>query len=305
MNLQQLYYFKTIAELEHYTKASEVLSVSQSSLSHAIQSLEEELNVKLFARRGRNVVLTKYGKMLLPYVTQSIDTLEGGLTRLAEEIDPETGSATIACFPSLAEFLPDMIVRYVSETNCTNVHLQTNQEPTYYALRDQLLNGKVDLVFATKIDDPKIGCTRIGVHDLVLLVPKDHYLSAYDTVDLKELDGMDFIAFSKDSQLRHQADRYFARIGIRPNITMETAQDIIIFGLVAASHGVAVVPYPLGGTPYNTKIVHIAGADRPSRNLYLMWNKAEYLPPAAQRFRDFVIKSGLVFDEYRARNGIE
>ena len=39
MNLQQLYYFKTIAELEHYTKASEKLSISQSSLSHAIQSM--------------------------------------------------------------------------------------------------------------------------------------------------------------------------------------------------------------------------------------------------------------------------
>ena len=102
MNLQQLYYFKTIAELEHYTKASEVLSISQSSLSHAIQSMEEELNVKLFARRGRNVVLTKYGKMLLPYVTQSLGTLEDGLARLDEEINPDTGSATIACFPSLA-----------------------------------------------------------------------------------------------------------------------------------------------------------------------------------------------------------
>lgn len=305
MNLQQLYYFKTIAELEHYTKASEVLSISQSSLSHAIQGLEEELNVKLFARRGRNVVLTKYGKMLLPYVTQSLGTLEDGLARLNEEINPDTGSATIAYFPSLAEFLPDVIVRYVSETNRTNVHLQTNQEPTYFALREQLLEGKVDLVFATKIDDPKIGCSHIGVHDLVLLVPKGHRLAAYDTIDLEELDGEDYIAYSKDSQLRQQADSYFARIGIKPNITMETAQDIIISGLVAANHGVAVIPYPLSGTPYNTKIVRIAGADRPKRNLYLMWNKAEYLPPAAGRFREFIVKRGLVFDEYRMRNGIE
>ena len=304
MNLQQLYYFKTIAELEHYTKASEKLSISQSSLSHAIQSMEEELNVKLFARRGRNVVLTKYGKMLLPYVTQSLGTLEDGLARLEEEINPDTGSATIACFPSLAEFLPDIIVRYVSETNRTNVHLQTNQESTYYTLREQLLAGKVDMVFATKIDDPKIGCTLIGEHDVVLLVPKGHRLAACDAVDLRELDGEDYIAYSKDSQLREQADRYFEGIGIKPNITMETAQDIIIFGLVAANHGVAIVPYPLGGIPYNTKIVRLKGTDRPKRNLYLMWNKEEYLPPAAQRFRDFVVKSGLVFNEYRARKNI-
>lgn len=43
MNLQQLYYFKTIAQLEHYTKAAEQLNVSQSRLSHAIGDLEKEL----------------------------------------------------------------------------------------------------------------------------------------------------------------------------------------------------------------------------------------------------------------------
>lgn len=135
MNLQQLYYFKTIAEMEHYTRASEVLSISQSSLSHAIQNMEHELNVKLFARSGRNIVLTKYGKMFLPYVKQSLEALEAGLSELRHSIDPATGTVTIACFPSLAQFVPDIIVRYVSETSRVDVRLQTNQEPTYYELR--------------------------------------------------------------------------------------------------------------------------------------------------------------------------
>lgn len=52
MNLRQLYYFKKIAELEHYTRAAKELFVSQSSLSHAIQELESELNVKFFVKKG-------------------------------------------------------------------------------------------------------------------------------------------------------------------------------------------------------------------------------------------------------------
>ena len=51
MNLRQLYYFKKIAELEHYTRAAKELFVSQSSLSHAIQELESELNVKFFEKK--------------------------------------------------------------------------------------------------------------------------------------------------------------------------------------------------------------------------------------------------------------
>lgn len=43
MNLQQLYYFKTIAELEHYTRAAEKLLISQPSLSYAMSELEREL----------------------------------------------------------------------------------------------------------------------------------------------------------------------------------------------------------------------------------------------------------------------
>lgn len=67
MQLQWLYYFTTIAELEHYTRAAERLRVSQSNLSHAMRDMERELGTKLFERKGRNVQLTKYGQLFLPY----------------------------------------------------------------------------------------------------------------------------------------------------------------------------------------------------------------------------------------------
>lgn len=50
MQLQWLYYFVTIAELEHYTRAAEKLKISQSNLSHAIKSMERELGAELFER---------------------------------------------------------------------------------------------------------------------------------------------------------------------------------------------------------------------------------------------------------------
>lgn len=303
MNLQQLHYFVTIAELEHYTKAAEVLNVNQSSLTHAIQGLEQELNVKLFTRSGRNIVLSQYGKMFLPHVTQALDALDSGITELKDAVDPETGTVTIACFPSLAQFVPDIIVRYVSETKRMGVRLQTNQESTYYALREQLLSGKVDLIFASEIDDPRVDSTLIGEQSFVLLVPKDHRFAQRESVDLQELDGESYIAYSKDTLLRHQSDRYFYQHGVRPRIAAETAQDIIIYGLVAARHGIAITPWPLGGAPYNVCLVPVNGMAK--RKLYLLWRKKAYLPPAAVQFRDYIVKNGLVFDEYRQRNHIE
>ena len=144
----------------------------------------------------------------------------------------------MAGFPSLAQFAPDIIVRYVSETNRVDVRLQFNQEPTYKRLREQLLSGEVDLIFATEVDDPRVGRTYIGEHPVVVLVPQDHRLARYDTVDLKELDGEDFIAFDPNCQLRGETDQIFGELGIHVNITTETAQDLIMSGLVASNHGV-------------------------------------------------------------------
>lgn len=303
MNLRQLYYFKAIAELEHYTRAAEKLYVSQSNLSHAIQELEEELNVEFFVRKGRNIKLTKYGELFLPYVQKSLHTLETGISTLKDYIDPNTGTVVMSGFPSLAQFVPDIIVRYLSETNRVDVRFQFEQQG-YRDIHDRLLNGQVDLVFATKIDDPRVDGTPIGTHRLVLLVPMGHRLAREECVDLRELDGEDFIAFDTAGQLRPQLDGIFQELGVRPNIVMETPQDIIIYGLVAANHGVAITPYPLSGAPYNVKLLPIAN-DIPQRKLYLLWNKERYIPPAAEYFRDFIIRSGDVFTQFLERGSHE
>ena len=303
MNLQQLKYFKTIAEYEHYTKASEALSTHQSSLSHAIRSLERELGVDLFVRSGRNVVLSQYGRMFLPHVVKALNALEEGAAELRRAIDPDTGVVTIACFPSLAEFVPDIIVRYISETNRADARFHTSQETTYYTLREQLLKGDVNLVFATDIDDARVGKTLVGEHSYALLVPQEHRFAEWTRVDLHELDGEDFIAYSKDSQIRHLSDAYFKKEGVRPRIKAETAQDVMIYGLVAAGHGVAVTPWPLGGAPYNVRLIPVEGIEK--RKLYLLWNKETYMAPSAAQFRDFIIEQGSVFDEYRLRNHIQ
>lgn len=299
MNLRQLYYFRTIAELEHYTQAAEKLYVSQSNLSHAIQELEEELNVKLFVRKGRNIKLTKYGELFLPYVQKTIETLESGITTLQEYINPNSGTVTMSGFPSLSQFVPDIIVRYLSETNRVGVRFQFGQE-SFFTIQEQLLNGKVDLAIATKINDPKVECFHLGTHPLVLLVPLGHPLARKKQVELKELDGENFISFDKGSQLHYQCLEIFKSLDIHPNIVVETPQDVIVYGLVAANHGVAITPYPLGGAPYNIKILPIVD-QIPVRDLYLMWHKERYIPPAAEYFRDFIIRSGQVFDQFRAR----
>ena len=300
MNLRQLQYFKTIAELEHYTKAAEQLFVSQSNLSHSIKELEEELNVELFVRQGRNVKLTKYGELFLPYVTQALDVLNNGVSAINDRINPDTGSVVIAGFPSLASFIPDVIVRYISETGRMGVHLHFTQSANFSSMKEELMSGKVDLAFGTKIDEPSIAGSYIGEHEPVLLVPANHPLANRQEADLRELDGKPFIAFDHNCEMRVRTDTLFEGLGIRPVITMETAQDVLIYSMVAANQGMSIVPRPIGITPYHIRVLNISNPV-PKRELYLEWNKDRYMPPAVSFFRDYVVNNGLIFNQFLER----
>ena len=79
MNLQQLYYFRKLAEVQHYTEAAKALYITQPSLSDSIASLESELSVALFQKKGRGIELTKYGQEFYQYMNQALGVLEHGI----------------------------------------------------------------------------------------------------------------------------------------------------------------------------------------------------------------------------------
>ena len=296
MNLRQLYYFKTIAELEHYTRAAEALYVSQSSLSHSIRELEEELHVELFSRQGRNIRLTKHGELFYPHVKKTIETLENGISTLQDYIDSNRGTVTLSAFASLDPFVSETIAQYFSETKRMDVHFQYEHEG-FHEIHERLLSGDIDLAFSTMIDDSRITGVEIGVHKLVALVPEGHPLTKQKQVSLKDLENEKLATFDADSQLGVQIKQYFEALGITPNVVMEARQDAVLYGFVAAGHSVAVTPLPLSGLPSHVRILPISD-DIPQRTLYLLWNKERYMPPAAGYFRDFIAQKELLFNQY-------
>lgn len=82
MNLQQLQYFKVISQTKNFTTASNILSITQPALSKAISKLEEELDVQLFEREGRNIKITKYGEVFLKYAESALDDIEKGIEKI-------------------------------------------------------------------------------------------------------------------------------------------------------------------------------------------------------------------------------
>ena len=87
MTLLQLQYFSTLAHVLHYTHAAQRLHISQPTLSYSISELEKELDIKLFEKQNRKVMLTDSGKCFLPYVERSLALLEEGKAAISRAVE--------------------------------------------------------------------------------------------------------------------------------------------------------------------------------------------------------------------------
>lgn len=101
MELRQLRYFMEVAEREHVSEAADHLHVAQSAISRQIANLEEELNVTLFEREGRNIKLTPIGKEFLIHVKTAMKAIDYAKEQIDEYLDPHRGTVRSAFLQAL------------------------------------------------------------------------------------------------------------------------------------------------------------------------------------------------------------
>ncbi len=288
MNLQQPYYFKVIAELEHYTKASKSLLISQSSLSHSISKLEEELNVPLFYKKGRNVKLTKYGDIFLSYVSRALDEINLGKEILLNLTNPNTGTVSLSYLSPLStQFIPSIINEFYKDINNSQIKFQLYQNPSQKII-ESIKDGSVDLGFCSIPDDPDIDYELIYTQEMVVVVSVKHPWASKQFVDLKELGSESVVTYDNQCGIRVYIDKIFKSLNITPNIKFEVEYDNMIIGIVSANLGLAVMPKVFGLELHNVKVLPIINKI-PSRNMYMVWLKNEYMSPATEKFKKFVI----------------
>ncbi len=118
MELYQLRYFVKVAEMEHMTRASKELNLSEPALSRGIRHLEDELGTKLFIRRGRSIVLTESGTLLLSRareVLKGVDDLQAevrGVPQLRQPVRLVSRAAASLLPPLLVDFCRENPKKY-------------------------------------------------------------------------------------------------------------------------------------------------------------------------------------------------
>lgn len=288
MNLDHLRYFVKLAEIRHYTRAAEQLCISQPSLSHAINQLETELGVPLFERSGRNTTLTRFGEEFLECAQRSLDTLDVGIGSLQRSARGE-GVVRLGFLRTLGvDYIPGLTADFLDADPDCGIQFSFHSALSG-GLIDGLLQRKFDLVFCSE-PDPSLGLSAVPVtsQELVMIVPKNHPLAGQESVDLADTLQYPAVFFAEGSGLRKVIDRMYDKVGGRPASVIETEEDEVIAGLVSAGFGVAVVPYMDMLQKLDISLLKISSPPY-SRDFFMIQDDAVFLPPAAQRFRSFVL----------------
>ena len=284
MDLLQLHYFRTVARLDHVTRAAEELRVAQPALSKTIARLEAELGVSLFDRRGRRVVLNACGRAFLRHVERAFIEIEEGRQELADLEGRAHGTVIIAA--TTLRLLPDLLGAF--RNRHPGVTFRLFQASTA-EMQERLVDGEVDLCLASApIAGPAICSVALFTEEILLAVPPQHRLAGRGRIRLGEVAAEPFISAKPGYWSRDLTDDACRQAGFIPDTICEGDEPGAIRSLVAAGLGVAFLPMSArqAGAGPEVAWLHIT-EPACQRTVSLVWRENRYLSAAVRQFRQF------------------
>lgn len=287
MEIEQLQYFKTVATMQHMTRAAEVLAISQPALSKSIANIEQNLGVPLFNREGRSIYLNRFGELFLQSVNVILDEYDRIREEFEDIIKPGSGEVSFGFIHTLGmEIVPELIAS-TSEA-FPNMQFSLTQA-TSLSLLKRLEEGAIDLCLSQKIESRviEIETEELFVEELFVIVPTTHPLAQQDAVKFEEVKNEPFIAIKKGNSLRQLVDELFLERGIVLNTTFAAEEMHTVAGFVGAGMGISVIPNIKGLDHYKVKRLKL---DPPCyRSVCVSWAKNRYLPPAVSEFKQYLL----------------
>ncbi len=238
MTSRNLQIFVTVAELGKMTEAARVLYITQSSVSQAIASIEQEYGVVLFERLSRGIFLTDAGKELLNYARGYFSVksdMEEFLLSQGERQALKIG-ATITVGTCV---ISPLLLKLKAENKQLNAQVLVENT---HGLEGKLLKNEIDVALVEgKITNPEL-VTRHAIDDrMVLICPNGHRFSGREEVMAAELGDDPFILREKGSGTRTQFETEMANKHLPISVSWTCCNTEAIKNAVADGHGVSVV----------------------------------------------------------------
>jgi len=279
--LRHLRYFLTIAELQHVTRAANALHVTQSTLSHQVRQLEQELGIALFDRVGRGVQLTQAGRLFRTFAQRALDEVDAGKTALTELGQLLRGTLRIGVIHTYnSTLVPPVASRFAAEHPGVRVLIDDLPAST---IEQEVAAGELDFGIAfAPAATPGLVAEPLFRDELVLIVRRDHPLARQRTIQPTALSKLPLALQTPRFSTRRLIDQAFGRwIGDGAHLEMSSIE-ALLNTVRLGEIGTIVSERAFADDPDLVKIR--IGRSAVVRQAALLWSEQRYRTAAARSF---------------------
>jgi DNA-binding transcriptional LysR family regulator len=254
-------------------------------------TLEQELGVALFEKKGRNIRLTRQGRIFYEYVQPALQKIDEGQQRLQEIIDPFFGEIEFGFIYTMGSTLvPKLIQTFQQKKENKRIKFLFHQGNSNKIIK-MLLDDTIDIGICSKIsEDSDLIFQRLTREKLVLVVPLHHPLAKNKSVEIEETLTYPYVYYGKQSGLRPYLERQLKELDIALTVQCELEEDHSILGFVGEGYGIALMPDIPSITSYPVKKIEIKN-HLEDRNVYLAVKKHNLEVPVIRKFYDFCLNT--------------
>jgi DNA-binding transcriptional LysR family regulator len=285
MNLQQLGYFKQLADTGNFTRAAKKIGIAQPALSIAIKKLELGLGLNLINRSDKHDLLTAEGKVLYQSAVQLLANAEQVTLQMQELKDLKSGVVRFGVSAMMGSYyFPQVLAAFKQQYPNINVQLYEQGTAT---LETMLLNGEVDIALIR--DDQQSSQLRYVdfIEEPIMAgMPADHPLANGKSITLYTFCQQPLVLFREGYYLRETISQYSQQHNLPLDIKLETNLIELQKSLVKNNLGITNClskimqsDQDLVCLPFSPPIVLKLG---------LAWKKNHYLSNASKTFKEFI-----------------
>ena len=241
MEMQQVRYFVTLAEVLNFTRAAEQCNVSQPALTRAIQQLEHELGGPLFHRERGNTHLSELGRMMLPYLETIHDQTIAARQQAKAVRKLEKATLKIGAMCTIGpQLVCDLIVRFRAIHPEVDVVVVDGGAPQ---MIDKLEKGELEIAIVGVPEELPETLHRLPIFEerFVILLPPNHRLCARNPIRAADLDKEPYVSRS-NCEVFEPVGRDLASRGIHLRQVFSSPRDDWVQGMIKAGLGIGFFP---------------------------------------------------------------
>lgn len=287
MDFKQLRYFHEIARLGSFTRAAETLYVAQPAVSVAIRKLEAELELTLFHRHDRKVMLTDEGARLLPHAQRILQAVSDAQLEMQELKGLTQGKVRVGIPGMLGSYyFPPILMAF--RHRHPNLSLQVVEGGTWQ-LQQMLESGELDLaVIVRDFVPPELEARTFQREEMRVVVAQDHRFAQQACISLSDFFSEELVMFRPGYFHRKIIDRLAEEAGVTPNIGFETNLLPLIKSIIKQGFGISTLLSMV--VKEDADLIDLPFEQPVWLDLCIAWRREGYLSRANRAFVDFLLE---------------